>query len=98
LLDRVRPGWHQLIDLDVLFMRDGCQCILGQLEGGEGDIRLTPFLRELGNLGLDMRDAAALGFDLHEGEDTGDAREAAAWAGLDAAWRGLVAARREAGS
>jgi hypothetical protein len=91
LLDRERPGWHQRVDLGVLFMRDGCRCVLGQLEGGEPDWDATPYLREVHCLGVDHDEARALGFNR-------DAGDAFSWEDLDAAWRGLVTARREAAS
>ena len=30
-LDRVKPGWFKLIDLDALDLRSGCSCVLGQI-------------------------------------------------------------------
>lgn len=33
LLDRIRPGWHDLIDLDILEMSDCTKCVAGQIYG-----------------------------------------------------------------
>lgn len=37
LLDRVRPGWAQLVDLDRLDMQECAACVLGQLYGDFDD-------------------------------------------------------------
>jgi hypothetical protein len=34
LLDKVRPGWAEEIDIGNLVLSDPCQCIIGQLTGG----------------------------------------------------------------
>ena len=33
-LDREHPGWYKKIDLDVLDIKSGLHCVLGQLRGG----------------------------------------------------------------
>ena len=61
-LDRVRPGWHERIDVGTLTLHDPCGCIVGQLCGTGGQFRVG--LKQLAM--RSVAEARALGFDLNE--------------------------------
>lgn len=89
LLDARHPGWHEEVDLDRLYMRSTCDCVLGQLyspSAAEGTA-YDNGLRALGE-----PDAPAHGFDSVFGE-----RHRLGYPQLEAAWRRAILARREAG-
>jgi hypothetical protein len=81
-LDEKRPGWWQLINLGTLDLQDGCTCIGGQLAGA-GQL----YVHFVTELGLSYSDEIEYGFD---GDEDGSEYEA-----LTAAWRDLIARRRE---
>jgi hypothetical protein len=82
-LDANRPGWWQRINLDTLDLGDPCECVLGQEDGNYWDT--AP---DLGG------DAAVLGFNTRPWCRDPDQE----LAGLEAAWRTLIQARRDADS
>jgi len=80
LLDEKKPGWERLIYPDVLDMRNGCYCVLGQIYGD--------FLIGVSNLYL--RYPGHWGFDLPlEGVDI------TTWEELDDLWLDEIATRCE---
>lgn len=86
LLDRVRPGWLDVIDLDELNIADGCTCIGAQLcaakTGTEEDHLF--FVRD--ELGLTQPEEVVYGLDARNPDEYGE---------LNAAWRDLIQRRRE---
>lgn len=98
-LDRVRPGWHDRIDVGTLTLHDACGCVVGQLCGRN----FRSGLIALGVVTL----SAAFGFSsLLEGDaDKAEWRRLLATLGPDAAmvtwyrplqdaWIEAIAARR----
>ena len=81
-LDARHPGWHDLIDLDRLDVASPCNCLLGQTLGGF-DLHVA---------GLDMDQAAALGFDASSSHD-GIGEE---YGALTEVWRTAIRERRAA--
>lgn len=61
LLDAKRSGWDKEIDLSILVMKDGCQCILGQLAG--------EFVDGCSSLGITIEQAPDYGFDFNDKVD-----------------------------
>lgn len=88
-LDANAPGWVERIDLLRLRLLSECGCVLGQMFGNFSDA-------PLGGGDEEARDdrAHALGF-LSAFNDTVEAEDAD-YAALDAEWRRLILARREA--
>jgi hypothetical protein len=76
-------GWHRRVSIRRLDMSDGCECILGQLEGDYGD-----YYDAVDRLDLSFDDATRLG--LHR--DWRGPR----WETLDEAWRDEIRERRKA--
>ncbi len=72
LLDRVKPGWRDLIDTDILDVRSINTCPLSQLFGG-----YASGLEALGMAKSDEAEQAALGFERDHAVDY--AELAAAW-------------------
>lgn len=93
LLDEREPGWHQRINLERLWMRMTCDCILGQLyDPGQDDVKSEyqddgywVGLRALNIPAHPVRYPEAYGF---AAEDTGE------YNALDKAWRELIGSRR----
>lgn len=83
-LDVRQPDWGDLIDLDELDVASPCNCLLGQTLGGF----------DLDVAGLDMDQAAALGFDASSSHD-GMGEE---YAALTEIWRTAIQERRAAAS
>ncbi|MFE7874455.1 hypothetical protein ACFUYE_29415 [Micromonospora humida] len=77
-LDARHPGWHDLIDVDLIDVASPCRCILGQTIG------------YFPGPDLDTDQAAALGFEASTSHD-GMAEEYEALSGL---WRTAVLRRR----
>ena len=92
-LDEKVPGWASQIDPGRLELSSECDCILGQLEG-------YWVMRE--DFGLELEDAAALGFALQPADVFGDQSagpfgdQSEGWRQLDAAWTAEIKTRREA--
>ena len=97
LLDERRPGWLWDIDLSRLMLSDPCRCVLGQLWAEETEPSENPYNVGSEALGITWPDAVRYGF-CEPPEDVNGFDEApstGSWAGLTAAWKRLIASRRE---
>lgn len=101
LLDRIRPGWHNEIDLDTLEVSDFERCVLGQLYGNYGEGGDVIF--DSAGILWDTSNSVHLGFNkvVHIPEelstDGDDARRAyiiERYAPLTTMWQELTLARR----
>ncbi len=92
-LDQYLPGWHERIDLSRLRLASECDCVLGQLRTAPSFGYRSPFSQMAAELDI-SEDVARFGFGFYT--DEVGLYESPAWSELDAAWRALVTARREA--
>jgi hypothetical protein len=80
LLDEKRPGWEQLIDLDILDIENGTCCVTAQLSGQEA------WYAGMRQLGLNMRSYTEHGFRA----DDGDQQD---YPALNTLWKDLISKR-----
>jgi len=80
LLDEKRPGWEQLIDLDILDIEDGTRCVTAQLSGQNA------WYTGMQQLGLNVRTYTDHGFRA----DDGELRD---YSALNTLWEDLISKR-----
>lgn len=86
-MDRLRPDWFLDIDLDILSLQLGHDCVLGQLFGD--------FSRGLRKLNLSEHDGVAMGLDLYWSLDDPADRDGL-WERMTEYWAYEVEARIDA--
>jgi len=88
LLDGQHPGWYRRIDLARLDLKDGCNCVVGQLGQVSRDDG-ERYLEEVAALGIsDVKGEVAHGFEAEWPARIRDDYEP-----LTQAWRELITAR-----
>lgn len=80
LLNEVVPGWHHMIDVDILDLHETDECILGQVFGD--------YIEGIDALGITgyRRAQADCGFDLYADEYIGYTGDAGKFLDLTNAW------------
>lgn len=101
LLDVKEPGWADLIDLERLDVENGYHCVTAQLSGMQsGEDSWLDGMEALGLTSGDRGTYVAHGFNadsLEQGEqENPDYDLPAAYATLNALWKGVIAERRAA--
>ncbi len=92
LLDEKMPGWDKLINLDELWQRSACECVLGQLWAEDAGAQernggYWPALEQLGMPAYPTRIPTEYGFAAESADDYDE---------LDAEWQKLILSRRSA--